>query len=150
MRCPHCQSEKNTKVIDTTHDSRGGIRRRRECKKCSKRFSTNERAILAPPIVIKEDGTREAFDREKLMRGLRLACVKRPVSAADLDRIAGEIEANLQQRGKAEVSSRVIGDLVIAGLKEIDHIAYIRFALVYLGLDDLQSIRSELDRLMES
>ncbi|TES90957.1 MAG: transcriptional repressor NrdR [Anaerolineales bacterium] len=150
MRCPHCQSEKNTKVIDTTHDSRGGIRRRRECKKCGKRFSTNERAILAPPIVIKEDGTREAFDREKLMRGLRLACVKRPVSAADLDRIAGEIEANLQQRGKAEVSSRVIGDLVIAGLKEIDHIAYIRFALVYLGLDDLQSIRSELDRLMES
>ena len=84
------------------------------------------------------------------MRGLRLACVKRPVSAADLDRIAGEIEANLQQRGTAEVSSRVIGDLVIAGLKEIDHIAYIRFALVYLGLDDLQSIRSELDRLMES
>jgi transcriptional repressor NrdR len=150
MRCPHCQSEKNTKVIDTTHDSRGGIRRRRECKKCSKRFSTNERAILAPPIVIKEDGTREAFDREKLMRGLRLACVKRPVSAADLDRIAGEIEANLQNRGKAEVPSRVIGDLVIAGLKEIDHIAYIRFALVYLGLDDLQSIRSELDRLMES
>jgi transcriptional repressor NrdR len=150
MRCPHCQIEKNTKVIDTTHDSRGGIRRRRECKKCGKRFSTNERAILAPPIVIKEDGTREAFDREKLMRGLRLACVKRPVSAADLDRIAGEIEANLQQRGKAEVSSRVIGDLVIAGLKEIDHIAYIRFALVYLGLDDLQSIRSELDRLMES
>lgn len=150
MRCPHCQSEKNTKVIDTTHDSRGGIRRRRECKKCGKRFSTNERAILAPPIVIKEDGTREAFDREKLMRGLRLACVKRPVSAADLDRIAGEIEANLQQRGKAEVPSRVIGDLVIAGLKEIDHIAYIRFALVYLGLDDLQSIRSELDRLMES
>ena len=150
MRCPHCQSEKNTKVIDTTHDSRGGIRRRRECKKCGKRFSTNERAILAPPIVIKEDGTREAFDREKLMRGLRLACVKRPVSAADLDRIAGEIEANLQQRGKAEVSSRVIGDLVIAGLKEIDHIAYIRFALVYLGLDDLQSIRNELDRLMES
>ena len=150
MRCPHCQSEKNTKVIDTTHDSRGGIRRRRECKKCGKRFSTNERAILAPPIVIKEDGTREAFDREKLMRGLRLACVKRPVSAADLDRIAGEIEASLQQRGKAEVPSRVIGDLVIAGLKEIDHIAYIRFALVYLGLDDLQSIRSELDRLMES
>ena len=150
MRCPHCQSEKNTKVIDTTHDSRGGIRRRRECKKCGKRFSTNERAILATPIVIKEDGMREAFDREKLMRGLRLACVKRPVSAADLDRIAGEIEANLQQRGKAEVSSRVIGDLVIAGLKEIDHIAYIRFALVYLGLDDLQSIRSELDRLMES
>ncbi len=150
MRCPHCQSEKNTKVIDTTHDSRGGIRRRREYKKCGKRFSTNERAILAPPIVIKEDGMREAFDREKLMRGLRLACVKRPVSAADLDRIAGEIEANLQQRGKAEVSSRVIGDLVIAGLKEIDHIAYIRFALVYLGLDDLESIRSELDRLMES
>ncbi len=151
MRCPHCHDErKGTKVIDTTHDNRGGIRRRRECKKCGKRFSTYERSILATPLVIKEDGSREEFDREKMMRGLRLACVKRPVSASELDRLAGEIESSLQRIGKSEVSSRVVGDMVISGLKELDHIAYIRFALVYLGLDDLQSIRTELDRLMES
>jgi transcriptional repressor NrdR len=150
MRCPHCQSEKGTKVVDTTHDSRGGVRRRRECKQCSQRFSTYERAILATPFVIKEDGTREEFNREKLLRGLRLACVKRPVSAAELDRLVGEIESTLQRMGKAEISSRVIGDMAIAGLKEVDHIAYIRFALVYLGLDDLQAIRNELDRLIET
>jgi transcriptional repressor NrdR len=101
-------------------------------------------------LVIKEDGSREEFDREKMMRGLRLACVKRPVSASELDRLAGEIESSLQRIGKSEVPSRMIGDLIISGLKELDHIAYIRFALVYLGLDDLQSIRSELDRLMVS
>ena len=105
---------------------------------------------MATPLVIKEDGSREEFDREKILRGLRLSCVKRPVSAADIDRLIGEIESTLQRMGKPEVTSRVIGDMVIAGLKEMDHIAYIRFALVYLGLDDLQAIRSELDRLMEN
>jgi transcriptional repressor NrdR len=150
MRCPHCQSERGTKVVDTTHDSRGGVRRRRECKQCLQRFSTYERAILATPLVVKTDGTREEFSREKLLRGLRLACVKRPVSAATLNRLVGEIESTLQHMGKAEVSSRMIGDMAIASLKEVDHIAYIRFALVYLGLDDLQAIRSELDRLIEA
>ena len=150
MRCPHCQNEKNIKVIDTTHDSRGGVRRRRECIQCGKRFSTYERAIMSTPLVIKEDGTREEYDREKVLRGLRLSCVKRPVSAADMDRLVGEIESTLQRMGKPEVPSRMIGDMVIAGLKEMDHIAYIRFALVYLGLDDLQSVRNEIDRLIEN
>jgi transcriptional repressor NrdR len=150
MRCPHCLSDKGTRVVDTTHDSRGGVRRRRECKQCNQRFSTYERAILATPFVIKEDGTREPFEREKLLRGIRLACVKRPVSAAELDRLVGEIEATLQKMGKSEVSSAVIGDMAISGLKELDHIAYIRFALVYLGLDDLEAIRKELDKLMDT
>ena len=150
MRCPHCQSDRESKVIDTTHDSRGGIRRRRECKKCGQRFSTYERPILATPLIIKEDGTREEFDREKLLRGIKSACVKRPVSAADLERLVGEIESTLQRMGKNEVSSRVVGDMVISGLKDLDHVAYIRFALVYLGLDDLHAIRRELDRLMDS
>ena len=145
MRCPHCQSDEGTKVIDTTHDNRGGVRRRRECKQCEKRFSTYERAILATPLVIKEDGNREEFNREKLLRG-----VKRPVSAQDLERLAGEIESTLQRMGKAEVSSRVIGDMVISGLKNLDQVAYIRYAIVYLGLDDLHAIRQELDRLIES
>jgi transcriptional repressor NrdR len=141
MRCPYCKNL-NSKVIDTSHDQRGGVRRRRECEGCGQRFSTYERPILATPLLIKQDGTREEFDREKLIRGIRISCAKRPVSAAD-------IESTLQAMGRAEVSSRVVGDMVIAGLKELDHIAYIRYAIVYLGLDDLKSIRSEIDRLLE-
>ena len=149
MRCPYCRSE-NTRVIDTSHDARGGVRRRRVCQDCNQRFSTYERAILSSPLVVKQDGTREEYDRDKLMRGIRIACAKRPVSAADIERLVGEIEATLQALGKPEVSSRVIGDLVIAGLKDLDHIAYVRYAIVYLGLDDLKSIRKEIDRLLES
>ena len=148
MLCPFCKHDKS-KVLDTSHDNRGGVRRRRECKSCSQRFSTYERPIFATPMLIKQDGTREEFDREKLVRGIRIACVKRPVSAADIQRLSGEIEAALQAMGRAEVSSRVVGDMVIAGLKELDYIAYIRYAIVYLGLDDLTSIRSEIDRLLE-
>ncbi|MCX6027453.1 MAG: transcriptional regulator NrdR [Chloroflexi bacterium] len=147
MRCPYCGTE-DTKVVDTTHDVRGGVRRRRECLKCKQRFSTYERAVLSSPLVVKQDGTREEFDREKLARGVRIACAKRPVSAADIDRLVGEVEASVQQLGKAEVSSRVVGDMVIAGLKELDHIAYIRYAIVYLRLDDLRSIRDEINRLL--
>jgi len=149
MLCPYCQHERS-RVIDTTKDKRGGVRRRRECLKCGQRFSSYERPILATPLLIKEDGTREDFDREKLMRGIRISCTKRPVSAADIQRLAGEIEASLQTMGKAEVSSRIVGDLVIAGLKGLDLVAYIRYASVYLGLDDLTSIRKEIDRLLET
>lgn len=149
MRCPYCTSQR-TRVIDTTHDSKGGIRRRRVCLGCNQRFSTYERAILATPLVSKQDGTREEFEREKLARGIRISCAKRPVSAANIDRLIGEIESTLQSMGKAEVSSRVIGDLVMAGLKELDHIAYIRFAIVYLGMDDLKAIRDEINRILES
>jgi transcriptional repressor NrdR len=117
---------------------------------CEQRFSTYERPILATPLLIKQDGTREEFDREKLIRGIRIACAKRPVSAADIERLVGEIEAKLQGMGRAEVSSRIVGDMVIAGLKDLDQIAYIRYAIVYLGLDDLRSIRGEIDRLLES
>ena len=149
MRCPYCQHH-DSKVLDTSHDSHGGIRRRRECFKCGQRFSTYERPILATPLLVKQDGTREEFDREKLARGIRISCVKRPVSAADIERLIGQVEAALQKQGKSEVSSRIVGDLVIDGLKELDQIAYIRYAIVYLGLDDLHSIRKEIDHLLES
>ncbi|MBE9473927.1 MAG: transcriptional repressor NrdR [Chloroflexi bacterium] len=149
MRCPYCQGE-DSRVVDTSHDARGGIRRRRECNNCNQRFSTYERAILANPLLIKQDGTREEFDRDKLIGGIRIACAKRPVSAAEIERLVGEIESALQAMGRAEVSSRVVGDMVIAGLKEMDQVAYIRFAIVYLGLDDLRSIRDEIDHLLES
>ena len=149
MRCPYCQHH-DSKVLDTSHDSHGGIRRRRECFKCGQRFSTYERPILATPLIFKQDGTREEFDREKLARGIRISCAKRPVSAADIERLIGHVESQLQKLGKSEVSSRVVGDLVMNGLKEMDQIAYIRYGIVYLGLDDLHSLRSEIDRLLES
>ena len=148
MRCPYCQGEES-RVVDTSHDARGGIRRRRECNNCNQRFSTYERAILANPLLVKQDGTREEFDRDKLIGGIRIACAKRPVSAAEIERLVGEIESALQAMGRAEVSSRVVGDMVIAGLKEMDQVAYIRYAIVYLGLVDLRSIRDEIDHLLE-
>ena len=149
MRCPYCQHH-DSKVLDTSHDSHGGIRRRRECFKCGQRFSTYERPILATPLIVKQDGTREEFDREKLARGIRISCAKRPVSAADIERLIGQVESQLQKLGKAEVSSRVVGDMVIDGLKEMDQIAYIRYAIVYLRLDDLHALRKEIDQLLES
>lgn len=148
MRCPHCMSE-NTHVIDTTHDSRGGIRRRRECDDCAQRFSTYERAVLSTPIIIKKDNTREEFDKEKLLQGIRIACAKRPVSAEQIERLAGEIESSLQQIGKLEIPSRVIGDMVIDGLKKLDHVAYIRYVIVYLPLTNLQAIEDEINQLLE-
>ncbi len=149
MNCPYCHSDKS-RVIDTTHDSRGGVRRRRECESCHQRFSTYERPILATPLIIKRDGTREEFDREKLTRGIRIACVKRPVTANEIDGLVSNIEIALQKMGRAEVSSRVVGDMAFNGLKELDLIAYIRYAIVYLRLDDLNEIRKEIDRLLES
>lgn len=147
MNCPYCNNEK-TRVIDTNHDTRGGTRRRRVCDNCQQRFSSYERPILATPLVVKKDGTREEFSREKMLAGVRVACVKRPVAAEDIERIAGEVEAELQQMGRAEVNSRLVGDKIIQKLKEIDEVAYIRYAIVYLGLDDLESIRTEIDRLL--
>ncbi len=104
---------------------------------------------METPLLVKQDGSREPFDRDKLERGIRVACAKRPVAAADIERLVGEVEAELQLLGKLEVSSRVVGDKVISGLKGLDHIAYIRYAIVYLQLDDLVSLRAEIDRLLE-
>ncbi len=102
------------------------------------------------PLIVKQDGTREEFDREKLARGIRISCAKRPVSAADIERLIGQVESQFQKMGKSEVSSRVVGDLVMDGLKEMDQIAYIRYAIVYLGLDDLHELRKEIDHLLDS
>ena len=149
MRCPYCHYH-DSKVLDTSHDSHGGIRRRRECFKCHQRFSTYERPVLSAPLVIKQDGTREEFDRDKLERGIRIACAKRPVPAADIERLIGHIESELEKASKSEVPSRMIGDMVINGLKEMDQIAYIRYAIVYLRLDDLGALRREIDNLLKA
>jgi len=147
MKCPYC-GHKKTRVIDTSHDDQGGTRRRRECEGCGERFSSYERPLLATPMLIKKDKTRETFSRDKLIAGLQVACAKRPIGAADIERMAGEVEADLQQMGRSEVPSRTVGDLAIKKLKERDEVAYIRYAIVYLGLHDLESIRSEIDRLL--
>ena len=150
MRCPYCQhADSNSQVLDTSHDTHGGIRRRRKCLNCGQRFSTYERPILATPLIIKQDGTREEFDREKMARGIRISCAKRPVSAADIERMIGQVESQLQKIGKSEVSSRIVGDMVMQVLKEVDQVAFIRYAIVYLGLDDLHSIRDEINQLLE-
>jgi len=107
-----------------------------------------ERAILTTPLVVKRDGHREAFDREKLLSGLRIACARRPVSADDLERLVDRVEVYLRQMGKAEIPSSVIGDRVIEELKALEPVSYIRYAIVYLGLDDLDAVRGEIDRLL--
>ena len=149
MKCPFCRSD-DSRVLDTSHDKRGGTRRRRVCLHCDQRFSTYERAIRDTPLIIKQDGTREEFNRDKLKRGIQISCDKRPVSATDIDRLVGDVESDLQAMGEVEVSSRVVGDLVIAGLKDLDLVAYIRYAIVYLGLEDLNAIRDEIDSLLDS
>ena len=100
------------------------------------------------PYLIKQDGRREDFDRDKLERGIRVACAKRAVTSNDISRLVGEVESTLLDASKTEISSRVVGDIVIEGLKLLDQIAYIRYAIVYLGLSDLQSVREEIDRLL--
>lgn len=149
MRCPYCDS-KRTRVIDTTRKE-NSIRRRRECKACEKRFSTVERAILTTPLVVKgDDDRREPFDREKVLVGLRIACAKRPISAEDLERVVDRVESHIRQMGKPEVPSRVIGDLVIEELKALDPVSYIRYAIVYMGLENLEAVREEVNRLLEA
>ena len=147
VKCPYCSHQK-TRVIDTSHDQRGGTRRRRVCDVCNQRFSSYERPILATPLLIKRDGTREEFSREKLLAGLRVACYRRPIAAADVERIVGEVESELQQLGRSEIKSSFVGDLTISKLKALDEVAYLRYAIVYLRLNDLEAIRNEIDRLL--
>lgn len=146
MKCPYCDSVK-TRVIDTSRNAYG-IRRRRVCSACERRFSTVERAILTTPLVIKKDDRREEFDSEKLLSGLRIACARRPVSAGDLERLVDRVESRLRQMGKTEIHSRMIGDLTIEELKALDPVSYIRYGIVYLGLEDLEAVRAEIDRLL--
>ncbi|MGD2103871.1 MAG: transcriptional regulator NrdR [Anaerolineae bacterium] len=147
MRCPYCASDK-TRVVDTARKEHS-IRRRRECKDCGRRFSTMERAILTAPLVVKRDGRREPFEREKVLSGLRVACARRPVSAGDLERVADRVESYVRELGKTEVSTRAIGDVVIEELKSLDPVSYIRYAIIYLGLEDLEAVRGEVNRLLE-
>ena len=146
MKCPFCSSA-DSRVIDT-RTSGERIRRRRECGACERRFTTYERVVLSNPMVVKRDGRREEFDPDKLALGVRKACAKRPISMEDLEKLVDQVESEVQRIGKAEVPSRVVGDLVMERLKGLDELAYILFASVYLPLTDLESMKAEVDRLL--
>ena len=148
MKCPFCGYEES-KVIDSRPTDEGErIRRRRECLKCAKRFTTYEMIESLPIIVIKKDGSRETFDRQKLLTGMLRACEKRPVSIEMLDRAISDIETVSQNSLDREVSSDKIGELVMEKLKEIDEVAYVRFASVYRQFKDINTFMDELNKLL--
>ncbi len=145
MKCPYC-GHGESKVTDSrTADD--GIRRRRECMACGVRFTTYERVQSAEIFVVKRDGRREPFNREKLLIGIRKALEKRPLAATAVDDLANQIETILHVYGKPEVPSAVVGDLVMEGLRDLDEIAYIRFASVYRSFADVEELRAELEVL---
>jgi transcriptional repressor NrdR len=145
MKCPHC-GYSDSKVLDS-RDVDDGVRRRRQCLGCESRFTTYERIQKSSLFVVKKDKRREAFDKGKLLNGIRKAFEKRPVTARIIDQVADDIEAELYKQGKQEVSSTVIGDMVMANLRKIDHIAYIRFASVYRDFADITRLKQEVDNL---
>jgi transcriptional repressor NrdR len=146
MKCPYCNHPRH-KVIDT-RVAGDAIRRRRRCENCGERFTTYEH-IAANTLVVKSDGRREPFDRQKLLAGIQIAAVKRPISSDTLDQMVAQIVDEIQGMGRAEVPSKTIGTLVLDRLAEIDQVAYIRFASVYLEMSDLTEVNSEIDRLMK-
>ena len=145
MNCPYC-GHYDSKVIDS-RDVNDGIRRRRQCLQCHSRFTTYERLQPASLFVIKKDQRREEFSQEKLLTGIRKACEKRPLPSGTVDRLADDIEAELYQLGKTEIPGAVIGDMVMARLKSLDHIAYLRFASVYREFTDITTLKEEIDTL---
>lgn len=147
MICPFCAHE-FTRVVDKREGPGGkAIRRRRECQRCGRRFTTFERIETLDLLVVKKDSKREIFDRAKLRSGIIKSCEKRPVSAEDIEKIIDEVEAQLRKKGVKEVSSKQIGELVIKKLKKLDEVAYIRFSSVYREFTDLGDFKKELSRL---
>src|SRR3954452_5792866 len=149
MRCPHC-GERDSRVVDSRDlDDSATIRRRRECNACNSRFTTYERVEAARLVVIKRDGTRQEWDRPRLISGLRKALTRRPVADGAAEQAADQIEAELRSEGVPEVPSSKIGHLAMAKLRELDQIAYIRFASVYQSFEDLADLKREVDNLYE-
>jgi transcriptional repressor NrdR len=147
VRCPNC-GERDTRVVDSRDIDDAAIRRRRECNICTTRFTTYERVESARLTVVKSEGGRQEFDRDKLASGLAKALTRRPVADDAAQKAAEEIEAALRSRGSSEVPSRLIGEMAMAKLREIDQIAYIRFASVYESYEGLEDLRKEVDSLL--
>ena len=147
MRCPFC-AHLDSKVIDSRVSTVGDvIRRRRECESCARRFTSRERVEDVLPVVVKKAGVREPFDREKVLRGVRLACNKRPVAMDRIEKFIEELERELVESEAKEVASQEIGERVMRKLRELDEVAYVRFASVYRSFRDIEEFRSELDKM---
>lgn len=150
MKCPYCDNE-DSKVIDSRHTEDGrAIRRRRECEKCGRRFTTYEKIEEMILMVIKKDGSRQAFDRNKLLNGIIRACEKRPVSYAEMEKIVDDIERGLNNTMEKEVDSKLIGELVMEKLKDLDEVAYVRFASVYRQFTDVNTFVKEVESLLNT
>ena len=149
MKCPFCEFEES-KVIDSRPTDEGeAIRRRRECLNCAKRFTTYEKIETIPLMVIKKDGSRQMFDRQKLLNGIMRACEKRPVATSDMEHIVNEIETATQNLLEREISSQKIGEMVMERLPAIDEVAYVRFASVYRQFSDVNTFFEELSELLK-
>jgi transcriptional repressor NrdR len=150
MKCPYCSTLDN-KVIDSRLSKDGRtIRRRRECLKCERRFTTYERLDELLPMVVKKDGRREPFNREKIIEGIKKSCQKRPVSMTQIEEFVDSMEIYLQELGKKEIDSKEIGERVIQSLKDWDEVAYVRFASVYRQFKDINEFMSELEDILRT
>jgi transcriptional repressor NrdR len=149
MKCPYCHKN-DSQVIDTRDLPDGeGIRRRRRCNACGQRFTTYERVQPVSLMIVKKDGRREEYDRRKLLAGLQIACAKRPVSAATIEQILNEVEGELFNLGSTEVPAAKVGEMVLERLKDVDQVAYIRFASVYLNFADLREMGGAIESLLQ-
>lgn len=147
MKCPYC-NHLDSKVVDSRDTETGAIRRRRECLNCRKRFTTYERVETVPLLVVKKDGRREEFSRDKLVNGLLMASKKRDVERAAIEQLVDDVENSLRSRGVPEVPSRAVGEEVMARLRDVDEIAYIRFASVYRQFRDVNDVRGVMEELL--
>lgn len=148
MKCPYCSAE--SKVLESRHTEDNSIRRRRECTVCGKRFNTFERIEEQPLIVVKKDGRREAFDRNKVLNGVLRACEKRPVSVDQAEQLVHGVERDLRNSLEKEVHSVEIGERVMEGLRHLDGVAYVRFASVYRQFKDVNEFREQLEQLLKA
>ncbi len=149
MKCPYCGYLDSRVIESRTTEEMTAVRRRRECPDCKRRFTTYERIEGQPLVVIKKDGSREAFSREKILNGMLKACEKRPIPLDVLEQASFDIEKEVRDTGKGEISSRQIGELVMDRLKEIDEVAYVRFASVYREFRDVDSFLKEVERILD-
>jgi transcriptional repressor NrdR len=149
MKCPFCHETENRVIDSRLSKDSNMIRRRRECSKCSRRFTTYERVEEMMPLVVKKDGRRETYERIKIINGLKRACEKRPVSINIIEAIADRIERNLQERGEKEILSSVIGEATMRELHDTDEVAYVRFASVYRSFKDINEFMFELEELLK-